>query len=96
MLKQKIYPLIAIVFVLLTVAIIFRPSFWQEKIDHSLKEQLSKQGWAINTNKFKGHLFTTLTANDVLLTHDNGASLYFPKIKAGLGLFSLLKKKYRN
>ena len=92
MLKQKIYPLIALVSILLAVAIIFRPSFWQNKIDHSLKEQLSKQGWAINTNKFKGHLFTSLTANDVLLTHDNGASLYFPKIKASLGLFSLLKK----
>ena len=92
MLRQKIYSLIALAFFLLFVAIIFRPSFWQEKIDHSLKEQLSKQGWAINTNKFKGHLFTSLTANDVLLTHDNGASLYFPKINASLGLFSLLKK----
>ena len=36
MLKQKIYPLIAFVFVLLVVAIIFRPSFWQKKIDYSL------------------------------------------------------------
>ena len=92
MLKQKFYYLIAFVFILLVMAIIFRPSFWQKKIDYSLKEQLSKQGWAINTNKFKGHLFTSLTANDVLLTHDNGASLYFPKIKTSLGLFSLLKK----
>ena len=84
--------LIAIFSLTLSVAIIFRPSFWQEKIDNSLKDQLSKQGWAINTNKFNGHLFTSLNANDVLLTHNNGASIYFPRIKASLGLLSLLKK----
>jgi len=74
MTKQQSIILASISFLLIIVVLVFRPSIWQDQIEKSLNDQLAKNGWAINTNEFSGHLFTSLNTEDILLTHKDGAS----------------------
>ena len=76
------------------VVLILTPGIWQNKIETVLNEKfLSEKGWHISIGTLKGHFFTTVIMEDILLWHIDGSNVLSNKIRSKINIIPLITGK---
>ena len=76
------------------VVLILTPGIWQNKIETVLNEKfLSEKGWHLSIGTLKGHFFTTVIMEDILLWHIDGSNVLSNKIRSKINIIPLITGK---
>ena len=69
------------------IILLLTPRLWQDKIEIVLnKNFLSSKGWQISIGTIKGHLFSTVIMEDILLWHQDGSNVLSNEVSSKINL----------
>ena len=76
------------------IILLLTPRLWQDKIEIVLNENiLSSKGWQISIGTIKGHLFSTVIMEDILLWHQDGSNVLSNEVSSKINLIPLITGK---
>ena len=67
------------------------PVVWKFRIENILNKKVFKEsGWELTIGELSGHLLREIESKDVEIVHENGTSIYIPKLNTQIDILNSL------